>query len=208
MRSFSNWLSRFANCRRERRSVDARRLEPPLQQPGCGERPAENARRLQWRSTISRDTAPPSKTSAAFRGHAVADCELQWRPSRWLALALIVLGVLGGMSAWVSELPPWLSLPVAGLALIWAVASARRELRCPGRVLVIRGGRATLAGEAIADLRLHWRGWLARLDFTGPDGRRQRLLWWPDTLDAAARRELRLAVAVTAPARDRRSVAP
>ncbi|KRB08664.1 hypothetical protein ASD86_04895 [Lysobacter sp. Root690] len=138
----------------------------------------------------------------------MADCELQWRPSRWLASALIVLGVLGGVSAWASELPQSLSLPAAALALLWATASASRELRRPARSLVIRGGRATLAGEAIADLRLHWRGWLARLDFTGPDGRRQRLLWWPDTLDAAGRRELRLAVAVTAPARDTRSVAP
>lgn len=203
MHSFSNWLNRFANCRLERPSRDGRGLERQLQKSASGERQLESARSLRWRSTTS-----PLKTSTSFRGHAVADCELQWRPSRWLASALIVLGLLGGVSAWACELPRSLSLPIAWLALLWAIASARRELRRPARPLTIRGGRATLAGEAIADLRLHWRGWLARLDFTGPDGRRQRLLWWPDTLDAAARRELRLAVAVTAPARDTRSVAP
>lgn len=188
MRSFSNWLSRFVSCRRE----------PRLQADG-----------RKQRLSAARGNAPSSpKPGESLRGHAAADCELQWRPSRGLALALILLGALGGVSAWVSELPQSLSLPIAGLALIWAIVSANRELRRPTRPLVIRGGRATLAGEAIADLRLHWRGWLARLDFTGPGGRRQRLLWWPDTLDATARRELRLAVAVLAPARATRSVAP
>jgi toxin CptA len=199
MRSFSNWLSRFANCRLERQLLHGRRLERQLL----------HGRRLERQgSTTSGDAPSPSKAGESIRGHAVADCELQWRPSRWLALALILQGVLGGVSAWASELSQPLSLPIAGLALIWAIASARRELRRPARPLVIRGGHATLAGESIGDLRLHWRGWLARLDFTGPDGRRQRLLWWPDTLDAAGRRELRLAVAVIAPARDTRSVAP
>jgi len=208
MRSFSNWLSRFANCRLERQLVHGRRLERQLVGGRQLERQAQAVGFERRGSTPSGAAAARPKPAESVRGYATADCELQWRPSRWLASALIVLGVLGGISAWASELPRWLSLPVAALALLWAIASARRELRRPARPLTIRGGRATLAGEAIADLRLHWRGWLARLDFTGPDGRRQRLLWWPDTLDAAARRELRLAVAVTAPARDTRSVAP
>lgn len=207
MRSFSNWLSRFANCRLERGLRECSRLERRSQE--CrSRRQSQDLRTERQRSIRPGETPSPPKPSQSIRGHAVAECELQWRPSRWLALALIVLGVLGGVSALACELPRSLSLPIAGLALLWASASGRRELRRPARLLAIRGGRATLAGEAIADLRLHWRGWLARLDFTGPDGRRQRLLWWPDTLDAAGRRELRLAVAVTAPARDTRSVAP
>lgn len=138
----------------------------------------------------------------------MADCRLQWRPSRLLSLMLIVIGLLAAFSAVATELPLPISLPLAGLALAWAGWSARREAQLPPQRLVIAGGRATLASTPISQLSLHWRGWLVRLDFTGPDGRRQRLLWWPDTLDAGGRRELRLAVAVSGPARDPRSMAP
>ncbi|MGO1071764.1 hypothetical protein [Lysobacter sp. CA199] len=121
---------------------------------------------------------------------------------------MIALGALAAFSVLACELPRPAALPLAAVALAWGVWSARREARRPSQLLVIAGGRATLAGGPISDLRLQWRGWLARLDFTGPDGRRQRLAWWPDTLDAAGRRELRLAVAVIEPARDPRSMAP
>lgn len=137
-----------------------------------------------------------------------AHCRLEWRAGRGLIAALFALGVLAACSVLASELPRPVSLPLAALALGWGLWSARRESRRPRQWLVIAGGRATLAAAPITDLRLHWRGWLARLDFTGPDGRHQRLLWWPGSLDAVARRELRLAVAVLAPARDRGSMAP
>ncbi|MGH8079046.1 MAG: hypothetical protein ACREP7_00635 [Lysobacter sp.] len=143
-----------------------------------------------------------------FEPRPIPGCRLQWRPSHLLCAALIALGLMAACSVVATELPLPVSLPLAGVALTWAVRSARREARRPALAMVIAAGRASLAGVPIRDLRLHWRGWLARLEFCGPDGRRQRLLWWPDRLDAAGRRELRLAVAVIDPAGDPRSMAP
>ncbi|MGO0999535.1 hypothetical protein [Lysobacter sp. CA196] len=147
----------------------------------------------------------PNSTVSSNRS---APCRLEWRPSRLLAAALIVLGLAAAFSLWLSECPRAVAWPLAVLALGWGLHSARRELRRPPQRLLIAGERASLDELPITELRLHWRGWLARLDFTGPDGQRRRLLWWPDRLDARGRRELRLAVAVSAPARDTRSMAP
>lgn len=190
MRSFKNWSSRSGDCRPERlRPLFAAWLgrtgDPAARSgPDAGSRPA------------------------AGQFDAPSACRLQWRPSRGLAAALVALGLLAGFSALMSELPAALAVPMAIAAMGWALACAVRELRRPPRALLIGAGRASLDGEPIAGLRLHWRGRLARLDYRAADGRRRRLLWWPDTLDAAARRELRLAVAVSAPARDAASVAP
>ncbi|MGN7917314.1 MULTISPECIES: hypothetical protein [unclassified Lysobacter] len=147
----------------------------------------------------------PNSTVSSNRS---GPCRLEWRPSRLLAAALIVLGLAAALSLWFSECPRAVAGPLAVLALAWALYSARRELRRPPQRLVIAGERASLDELPITELRLQWRGWLARLDFTGPDGQGRRLLWWPDRLDARGRRELRLAVAVSAPARDPRSMAP
>ncbi|MFC3551785.1 hypothetical protein ACFOLC_12280 [Lysobacter cavernae] len=101
------------------------------------------------------------------------------------------------------------SIPLALLALTYGVWLYRRELRQAPQVLVIAGSAtATLDGEAITELRLHWRGQLAFLRFREREGRLRHLSWWPDTLDTHARRELRLAVPVEAQARPPRSMAP
>lgn len=147
----------------------------------------------------------PNSTVSSNRS---APCRLEWRPSRLLAAALILLGLAAALSLRLSECPRAVAGPLAAVALAWGVYSAWRELRRPPQRLIVAGERASLDEWPIAGLRLQWRGWLARLDFTGPDGRERRLLWWPDRLDARGRRELRLAVAVSAPARDVRSMAP
>jgi toxin CptA len=46
----------------------------------------------------------------------------------------------------------------------------------------------------MASLRVRWRGPLAFLRWRDPDGRARRLVFWPDTLPAAARGELKLAL--------------
>lgn len=50
-------------------------------------------------------------------------------------------------------------------------------------------------GERVAQAQLHWRGSLAIIEWKEPEIRNgwQRRVFWPDTLDAAGRRELRLA---------------
>ncbi|QWP74909.1 hypothetical protein J5226_14715 [Lysobacter sp. K5869] len=131
-----------------------------------------------------------------------------WRPSRLLAAGLVLIGWLAACATLASELPAWLAWPVASLAAGWGAALARRELRRPPRRLRFAGPRVWLDGAPLARARLHWRGPLARLEFRAADGARGRLLWWPDRLDARARRELRLAAAVANAAPTARSVAP
>ena len=197
MPSFDPSSNSSAGCRPERQPQASSRPERQPHASNRFDRQRQAGARFEQETLRHR----PGPTPAA-------DCRLLWRPSRLLSAALIALGLAAAFSVVASELPLPASLPLAAMALAWAGWSARREARRPPRPLVIAGGRATLAAAPISDLRLHWRGWLARLDFTGSDGRRRRLLWWPDTLDAAGRRELRLAVAVTSPARGPRSMAP
>ncbi|MET4730920.1 toxin CptA [Lysobacter enzymogenes] len=133
---------------------------------------------------------------------------VDWRPSRLLAAGLVLIGLLGGGAVVASECPPRLAWPAAVLAAGWGALLARRELRRPPRRLRLAGARAWLDEAPIAQTRLHWRGPLIRLEFRAADGRRGRLLWWPDSLDAHGRRELRLAAAVATDACVPRSMAP
>jgi len=119
-----------------------------------------------------------------------------WRPSRVCALMLWALALLAPLSVLASELPAALAWPVALLVGLSGARGARKSLRAPPQRLILAGpeSEASCNGVPIMDLRLRWRGPLAFLDWRSPAaGDRQRLVFWPDVLDAAARRELRLA---------------
>jgi toxin CptA len=136
---------------------------------------------------------PNSPTSS----HASAPCRLEWRPSRWLTLALFALGLLAALGVVASEMPLVFSIPLALAAAGEGARLARRESRRASRWLVVTGdGCATLDGVAIGGIHLRWRGPLAFVRFQVGNGRRQRLVWWPDTLPPHERRELRLAIPV------------
>ena len=140
--------------------------------------------------------------------NASAACRLEWRPSRWLALALCAIGVLAALSVLSSGMPVTFAVPLALTAAGQGVRLARREARRPSHLLTIApDGRAALDGIDISDLRLHWRGPWAFLHFRGADGRSRRLAWWTDTLAPRDRRELRLAVPVQPAAQSRPSMA-
>ncbi|AXI82866.1 hypothetical protein FUT69_08840 [Xylella taiwanensis] len=72
------------------------------------------------------------------------------------------------------------------------------ELRCvacqPCCALLIPDGNvpALVDGMLVVDLRVSWYGPLVTVSWCVPDSRRMRLLFWPDILPAAMRRELRL----------------
>jgi toxin CptA len=84
---------------------------------------------------------PNSPTSS----HASAPCRLEWRPSRWLTLALFALGPLAGLGVVASEMPLVFSIPLALAAAGEGARLARRESRRAPRWLVVTGdGRATL----------------------------------------------------------------
>lgn len=95
------------------------------------------------------------------------------------------------------------------MAIAYGLWLARNELCRPVRCLIIapNDGVSSLDGEPMTDLQLQWRGPLAFLRWRDTSGRWQRLSGWPDTLDAGARRELRLAMAARTPAQPSRSMA-
>ncbi|GAB3092036.1 hypothetical protein GCM10027159_06300 [Lysobacter terrae] len=120
------------------------------------------------------------------------------------------LGLLADIAAVASQLPWQASVPLALAALTQATLLARRERRRPVRLIVIPPGNseATIDGQPMQALEVRWRGPLAFLRWRSADGRRAYLLGWPDNLSAAARRELRLAMAARVPLRTPRSMAP
>ena len=113
--------------------------------------------------------------------------------------ALAMLGVLAALGLLASDLPRAWASPCAALACAAGCLQARHEARRAHRMLVIDSAGATLDGDAVAQLALRWRGPCAFLAARGKAGRIHRLAWWPDTLDAAGRRTLRLAVAAHSP---------
>lgn len=136
-------------------------------------------------------------------------CRIEWRPSRWIWLALHGLGALAGISVWWSEMPRAVAAPLALLAAGYGVWLAGRERRRPVRQLVWPvQGPPMIDGMALAEAQLRWRGPLAFLRWRCAEGRVRRLAWWPDVLPAAARRELRLAALESSDAASAASVAP
>lgn len=141
-----------------------------------------------------------SPSSASFR--------LDWRPSAWLISGLPVLSALAALSVLLSGLPSALIWPSAILALAYGAVLSRREALKAPVALELDAQSVLLDDDPVEQFRVFWRGPLAFARFRDADGRLQRLVWWPDTLDPATRRELRLALPREPTARGRRSVAP
>lgn len=127
--------------------------------------------------------------------NASAACRIDWRPSRVCILALMALALLAPLSLFATDLPPaptWLG---AALACACGLRSARAYARLPRCSLrIVPGATAQCDGEPMDALRVQWRGPLAFMAWRDRQGRVQRRVWWPDVLDAARRRELRLAM--------------
>ncbi|MGY1529574.1 hypothetical protein [Luteimonas sp. A649] len=127
--------------------------------------------------------------------NASAPCRIEWRPSRCLTAALLLLALLTPVAVLASELPRAVAWPLAAAALLHGLYLARREGRRARRSLLFTAdGRLLVDDVEASGVQLGWRGPLAFLTWHDPDGRRHRLAWWPDTLPSRWRRELRLAV--------------
>ena len=140
-----------------------------------------------------------------------APCRLEWRPSRWLLALLALISGLAPAAVLGSDLPGAWAWPLAAAAACRGFWLLRREAARPHRRLVLAGhagGADSLDGEHLHDCRVRWRGPLAFVHAVQADGRHARLVWWPDTLPAPLRRELRLAVAARAASRGDRAMAP
>lgn len=140
-----------------------------------------------------------------------APCRLEWRPSRWLLAALGLLVVLAPLSLIGSGMPRALAWPLAVAVFAAGLWQLRREAGRAPRQLVLataRAGADSLDGDPLRACDVTWRGALAFVHALHRDGRSVRLAWWPDTLPAPLRRELRLAVAARAASRRDRPMAP
>lgn len=149
------------------------------------------------------------RLSIASAGASQAPCRIEWQPSRWVGVMTWSLALLAPFSLLASDLPRGVAWPLALAAITWAVFDANRYRRRPRLALLIPAGhgQARCNGVAIDGLRVEWRGPLAFLSWQIAGGPLQRASFWPDTLDHGQRRELRLALMRTAPAREVASMA-
>lgn len=156
-------------------------------------------------STRSSNRFAPSRPRAKGLGGRVA-----WRPSRLLIAILVAFALLAPLAVLASEMPRAAAWPLALAAFVSGLCNAYREAGRPACDIVIAAGDAasTIDGRIARDLIVTWRGPLAFLRWRDEDGRIRRLAFWPDTLPAGQRRELRLAAAGQEITRSRASVAP
>ncbi|HVI60064.1 MAG TPA: hypothetical protein VM619_14485 [Luteimonas sp.] len=121
-----------------------------------------------------------------------------------------MLGALAGFATLASEMPRAAAWPLALAAIAHGAWLGLREARAaPGEIVVATGGAAgTVDGRAVEALRVRWRGPIAFVQWREADGRRGGHVFWPDTLPAPRRRELRLAAPVPAAAGEPASMAP
>ena len=133
-----------------------------------------------------------SKSSSSFL--------LDWRPSRLMAGARAGLAGLAALSLWLSALPPLAALLLILVLLPFTAWRLRRALAMPAVGLRIAddGGWVVLLENLrrpvlLRACRVQVRGALATVRARGARGERLAWTWWPDTLDAAGLRKLRLA---------------
>ncbi|HYG04983.1 MAG TPA: hypothetical protein VD865_01065 [Stenotrophomonas sp.] len=127
--------------------------------------------------------------------NASSPCRLEWRPSRWVPGALGTAAVLGNFSLQWSALPQGLAAVAGALLGLIALLQAWAWMRQPPRHLIVPWGQvpASVDGLPVATLQVQWRGPLAWVSWRRGPRRRTCLLFCPDTLPPARRRELRLA---------------
>lgn len=107
------------------------------------------------------------------------------------------------------DLPGPARWPLAVLATGWAAGQGIRYARRPRCLVRIPTDDAPVEvdGRPVGDLILHDRGPLLQLAWRR-NGRRHGCLFWPDTLPAPLRRELRLTLRTRCISRSRPAVAP
>lgn len=130
--------------------------------------------------------------------NASSPCRIEWRPSRWAIVGTALIGLLAAVAVMHSALPepvqPLLALALLVFALWRAWRESRRApwlLHWPG---LDRAATRVIDGHetAVTIVAVRMRGPLAGISLNDGSGRITHALWWPDTLDAASRRALRL----------------
>jgi len=132
------------------------------------------------------------------------NCRLEWRPSRQERAALLLLALLGAFSLLNCDLPTSLAWPAAGIAVVLGGWSLRQSGKRPPREFLIAPdlNACRLNGTPLSHLDLRWRGPLLFVRWKHLTQRRwQHAVFWPDTLPAAKRRELKLTMPITSRSR-------
>lgn len=121
----------------------------------------------------------------------------------------MILSLLAAFAASASAMPPAAAWALAVLAPAYGALLAVRHFRQPLRNFVFSGqdGPVLVDGMPVHAASVSWRGPLAFIRWDDAAGRTQRMAWWPDTLPAPKRRELRLAAPLRRAARRGASVA-
>lgn len=117
---------------------------------------------------------------------------------------------LAALSVLASEIPAVAAWPLAAATLGYGVWLILREWRQPSVEFLLgaQGSRTLVDGVPVNELEVRWRGPFAFVCWRDAGGRMQRRAWWPDTLPAAHRRELRLAAPAQGTAPKGSSMAP
>ncbi len=124
-----------------------------------------------------------------------APSRLEWRPSRLRALAEAGVVLAAPWLIAACDLPSRLRPPLVLLCWLAQVMLSWRYLASPRRLLWLQAPPRPLLLDAVEldAPTVHVRGPWLQLRWQGP-GRAGWLLFWPDVLSRAQRRELRLAV--------------
>lgn len=123
---------------------------------------------------------------------ASSPCRIELRGSAWLARTVVVLALLGAAGLALTDAGAPTAMLVGGASLLEAARAARRERRMPQRSLVLlASGDVLLDGRRVEDFSTEGQGPLTRLAWQ-VNGRRERVVAWPDVVGRAQRRELRL----------------
>lgn len=118
------------------------------------------------------------------------------------------MGLLGCVAWMLSDAGTLLAFCGSGAGLAWSVCLALRELRrASTRLVLMPDGGATVDGHPVDGLHASWRGPLTSLRWVR-GGRGTFLLGFPDSLEPAARRELRLWALTRREPADPAAVAP
>lgn len=116
---------------------------------------------------------------------------------------------LAALAVLFSDLPRLVAWPLAVFAAGHAARLLHREHIRPGHALVISTDGMMVAVDDcdVEAFAVQWRGPLAFASWRDSTGGLRRLVWWPDTLPVASRRELRLAALAPRDPREAHSVA-
>lgn len=123
------------------------------------------------------------------------DCDVVWRPSRYVRVALLVLPCAACFAIWLCSWP-WQGCLVVSIAVMMTGLRQWWRHRClpPIRILLPINPLfpVQINQVKIDHWQLHWHHHLVVFCWHCHCGRQQRLVFWPDTLPKSQWRELRL----------------